>query len=156
MTAPTYDPVTLRVELERDEGVRSIPYEDTTGHMTVGIGHNLSITQSPFIITALYQSDINGCEAALDLHWPWWRQLDPVRQRVLMNMVFNLGSTGLSEFPLFLAAMKAGDWHTASIEMMKSKWAPQVKSRATRLRDMVLSGIDPAAPSTPAIANPGD
>ncbi|WP_338862872.1 hypothetical protein [Mycetohabitans rhizoxinica] len=37
----------------------------------------------------------------LDRHLPWWRSLDAVRQRVLINMAFNLGGMlGLVQRPM--------------------------------------------------------
>jgi len=136
----TYDKTALEAELIRDEGSRSVMYKDTTGNWTIGIGHNMSIAQTQYTIDALFQNDLNGCESSLDLHWPWWRNLDQVRQRVLLNMVFNLGSAGLSGFPKFLAAMQAGDWTTAAAEMQDSRWFTQVGQRAVRLQYMVLNG----------------
>lgn len=144
LTQPGYDIGVLRDELERDEGVRADMYKDTRGNWTVGIGHNLSIAQNTFTVDALFQNDINGCEASLDLHWPWWRQLDTVRQRVMLNMIFNMGSGTLGTFPKFLAAMQAGNWMTAGAEMMNSAWAHEVGQRAVRLHQMVLTGIAPA------------
>lgn len=141
---PGYDIGMLRSELERDEGVRTRMYQDSRGFWTVGIGHNLSIDQNDFTVNTLFQNDVNGCEASLDLHWPWWRGLDPVRQRVMLNMVFNMGSRTLAQFPKFLAAMQAEDWLTAGQEMLNSAWAREVGARATRLHQMVLTGIAPA------------
>ena len=43
-------------------------------------------------------------------------------------------------FKKFLAAMEAGEWETAGVEMLDSKWAEQVGPRSTRLRDLLLEG----------------
>jgi lysozyme len=145
VTKDTYVRADLEPELTSDEGKVYTVYVDSTGHMTVGVGHNLSISQSEFVVDALLQCDINGAEAALDLYAPWWRQLDPVRQRVLMNMEYNMGWGSLKGFPKFLAAMQANNWPEAAVQMMDSLWAKQVGARATRLRDMVLTGDDPRA-----------
>ena len=56
----------------------------------------------------------------------------------MANMGFNLGLTRLLQFKKFLAAMEKGDYETAAIEMMDSRWAVQVKGRSTRLRDRVI------------------
>ena len=84
--------------------------------------------------------DIDIICADLDRALPWWRELDGVRQRVLVNMGFNLGLTRLLKFKKFLAALEKKDYETAAIEMMDSRWAVQVKGRANRLRDKILSG----------------
>ena len=68
----------------------------------------------------------------------WWRELDDNKQRVMVNMCFNLGYPRLSKFKKFLAAMEVHDFETAAIEMMDSKWANQVGLRAERLKKRVL------------------
>ncbi|MGU3777520.1 hypothetical protein [Burkholderia metallica] len=67
------------------------------------------------------------------------RQLDPVRQRVVINMAFNMQG-GLLTFTNTLAAMKRGDYAAAADGMLASKWAAQVGARATRLATMMRSG----------------
>ena len=138
MATDLFDAAVMKAELLRDEGLRDEVYKDTRGFMTVGIGHNLSIPQNSFTTDALYENDLNGCIASLDLRLAWWRKLDPVRQRVLINMMFNLGGNGLLKFPRFLAAMQAGQWGEAADQMMNSEWAREVGARATRLRALVL------------------
>lgn len=144
MTGNTFDPDIMRAELVRDEGSRTTVYRDTRGNLTVGVGHNLTIPQDQHTIDALLTSDIAGCVASLDLRQPWWRNLDPVRQRVLINMTFQLGGAGLARFPQFLAAMQAGQWDAAAEEMMDSNWARECPARAARLRSLVLDGADVA------------
>jgi lysozyme len=78
------------------------------------------------------------------LHWldvalPWWLNLDPIRQRVLANMAFNLGP-GLLEFRHTLAAMKAQDFAGAAAGMRQSAWATQVGARADRLAQIMDTG----------------
>ena len=75
----------------------------------------------------------------LDKNMPWWKDLDDDKQRVMANMAFNLGLPRLSKFKKFLKAMEEGDFKTAAVEMMDSKWATQVGNRAKRLRDRVES-----------------
>lgn len=87
----------------------------------------------------MYQNDIADTEAWLDRNLPWWRTLDPVRQRVLMNMAFNMQGRLLG-FRNFLAAAQRADWNVAAAEMLDSLWARQVGDRAKRLASMMRSG----------------
>ena len=137
MIQATYDEAELKVELIRDEGDKRNLYYDTRKILTGLIGHNFGITQSVFIRDAVYNCDTAGCEAALDLHWPWWRKLSNVRQRVLMNMIFNLGSAGLDEFKNTLAFIEQGAYGRAAANMRISRWARQVGERAVRLANMM-------------------
>lgn len=139
----SYDPVQLFAQLGFEEGFRPKLYIDSRGNATIGYGHNLSTPMGRQTAKDLYDSDVRGCEASLDIHWPWWRSVDPVRQLVLMDMCFNLGSAGLGTFQEFLAAMRVGDWPTAAKDMMESKWEVQVGERALFLQEIILTGVVP-------------
>ncbi|WP_175813361.1 glycoside hydrolase family protein [Burkholderia contaminans] len=135
-----YDPIKLKAELSLDEGRKNRIYIDTVGKVSGGIGRNL--TDKGFRdneIDLMYQNDIAETEAWLDRNLPWWRQLDAVRQRVVMNMAFNMQGKLLT-FVNALAAMKRGDYAAAADGMLASKWATQVGARATRLASMMRSG----------------
>ncbi|AOJ65419.1 lysozyme [Burkholderia ubonensis] len=135
-----YDAAILKAELTRDEDRRKRIYTDTVGKVSGGIGRNL--TDKGFRdneIDLMYQNDIAETEAWLDRSLPWWRSLDPVRQRVMMNMAFNMQAKLLG-FRNFLAAAQRRDWNTAAAEMLDSLWARQVGARATRLAAMMRSG----------------
>jgi len=135
-----YDAAKLKAELTLDEGRRSRIYVDTVGKVSGGIGRNL--TDKGFRdneIDLMYQNDIAETEAWLDRNLPWWRSLDPVRQRVMMNMAFNMQGKLLT-FVDTLAAMKRGDYAAAADGMLNSLWARQVGARATRLAAVMRSG----------------
>ncbi|KVE27262.1 lysozyme [Burkholderia singularis] len=136
----SYDAAKLKAELTRDEDRRNRIYVDTVGKVSGGIGRNL--TDKGFRdneIDLMYENDRADTEAWLDRNLPWWRSLDSVRQRVLMNMAFNMGGKLLT-FVNTLAAMKRGDYAAAADGMLASKWAGQVGARATRLAAMMRSG----------------
>lgn len=135
-----YDAAALKAELTRDEGRKSRIYTDTVGKVSGGIGRNL--TDKGFRdneIDLMYQNDIVETEGWLDRNLPWWRQLDPVRQRVIMNTGFNMQGKLLT-FVNTLAAMKRGDYGAAADGMLNSLWAKQVGARAARLADMMRGG----------------
>lgn len=137
-------------ELIRDEDLRLKPYRCSAGKLTIGIGRNLEgkgITREEAIY--LVENDIGEVCAGLDRHLRWWRSLDPVRQRVLVNMGFNLGVDGLLPggekpgFPRTLELIEAGHYLEAAQAMLKSKWARQVGARAQRLALMMRDGTTP-------------
>ncbi|MBN3500929.1 glycoside hydrolase family protein [Burkholderia cenocepacia] len=135
-----FDRSALMAELTRDEGRRLKPYLDTVGKTTIGVGRNLTdVGISDAECDTLLSNDIDRTVAWLDRSLSWWRQLDPVRQRVVINMAFNMQG-GLLTFTNTLAAMKRGDYAAAADGMLASKWAGQVGARATRLASMMRSG----------------
>ena len=128
-------------ELKRDEGVRLKAYQDTVGIWTIGIGRNLqdigvSMDEAEYMLA----NDIDVAVGELQRTFDWFEGLSDTRQRVCINMCFNLGLTRLLGFKKFLAAMAIGDWETAGIEMLDSKWSRQVGVRSTRLKDLLLEG----------------
>jgi len=136
----TYDTAALQAELTRDEAEKLKPYVDTVGKTSIGIGRNLTdVGISHDEALYLYGNDVNRAEALLDRNLPWWRQLDDVRQRVLVNMAFNLGGK-LLQFKNTMAAVQRHDWQAARDGMLDSLWAKQVGQRAQRLAYMMLNG----------------
>lgn len=136
----TYDAAALRSELTHDEGRRNRIYKDTVGKTSGGVGRNLDdVGLMDDEIDLMLTNDIARAERFLDANLPWWRELDDVRQRVLMNMAFNMAGRLLG-FHMMLAATKAGDYETAANEMANSLWAKQVGDRADRLEHMMRTG----------------
>lgn len=155
-------------ELHRDEGERLVAYLDSRGYWTIGVGHlidpKMGGDPAPFGVdlrnggritpaqsVELLGRDIDTAVAELDRVLPWWRSLFEARQRVLINMMFNMGATKLLGFVNTLAAAKAGRYADAATGMLASRWADQVgKSapctahpqgqRAWRLAQMMAQG----------------
>jgi len=131
----------LITELKRDEGVKLKAYQDTVGIWTIGIGRNLqdvgvSMDEAEYMLA----NDIDVAVGELQRTFGWFEGLSDARQRVCVNMCFNLGLSRLLGFKKFLAAMAIGDWKTAGVEMLDSKWSRQVGVRSTRLKDLLLEG----------------
>lgn len=142
--------ILLRVELRLDEGVRYVPYADTKGISTVGVGHNLQSSPLPagwvYPLTdaqvgTLLDGDLQSVYTDLDRDLPWWRDLNDARQRVICNMCFNLGIDRLRGFKNTLAAMRQGRYADAAAGMLNSAWATQVGDRAQRLADRMTKGV---------------
>ena len=136
----------MKEQLILHEGIRYKAYKDTVGKVTVGVGRNLvDRGLSTREVDYLLNNDIEDCRYQLDTELPWWRTLSEVRQRVLVDMCFNLGISGLLGFKNTLGFIQAGAYDAAATGMLKSKWAEQVQSRAIRLAEMMRTGQDYAA-----------
>lgn len=136
-----YSRDTLLAELERDEGLRLKPYTDTVGKLTIGVGRNLSdVGISADEARALLKADVDRAERDLDRSVPWWRTLSDNRQRVLLNLCFNIGLTRFLGFKKMLGAIQTGEYDRAATEMTSSRWAEQVGERARRLATLMMHG----------------
>jgi lysozyme len=137
-------PDQIRKDLIADEKLVLTPYRDSVGKLTIGVGHNLddngvSTATAMFIL----DEDIARAVADLDRAFPWVVDLDDVRQRVLINMSFNLGISRLSQFKKMFAALELRQYTIAAVEMLDSTWAKQVGTRADRLAEMMRTGANP-------------
>jgi lysozyme len=133
--------MTLEEQLILHEGLCLKPYRDTVGKLTIGVGRNLDdkgISQREALL--LLQEDLVDVETGLRHVLPWFARLSRIQQRVLIDMAFNLGITGLLKFKATLAAIEAGEYDRAANHMLTSKWARQVKGRAHRLAAMMREG----------------
>ena len=131
-------------QLRLHEGERLKPYRCTAGKLTIGVGRNLEdrgITREESAM--LLANDVAAEERELLRALPWVATLDEVRQRVLLDMAFNMGIVGLLGFKNTLATIQAGDYQRAAAMMLDSKWAGQVGQRAERLSRMMATGKDP-------------
>ena len=130
----------LAEELKRDEGFRECVYKCSAGKLTVGYGHNIEDNPMPELIAEkLLHHDIAGALADCE-RFDWFFELDGVRQRVIVNMVFNIGANGVSKFKKMIAAIEEKRYSLAASEMLDSRWANQVGRRALRLSDMMHKG----------------
>lgn len=139
------DRAVLVRQLRLHEGERLRPYRCTAGKLTIGVGRNLedrgiTAEESAYLLL----NDVRAVEQGLAKALPWFTQLDDVRQRVLLDMAFNLGLQGLLEFRRTLDAVRSGRYQQAAGMMLESKWAGQVGQRAQRLSQMMATGKDPA------------
>jgi len=131
----------IKHQLVLHEGKRERPYRDTVGKLTVGVGRNISdVPFSDDEIDLMLENDIHRAQDGLDRIAPWWRDLDTVRQRVLIDMCFNLGEACLSKFVNTLRAVEKGRYEDAARGMENSKWYRQVGNRAKRLVAMMRTG----------------
>lgn len=131
----------LKELLRRHEGERLHPYTDTTGHITIGCGRNLSekgISESE--LDFMLDNDItDAIRDAQGIFNNFWSFSEP-RQMVILSMLFNLGKGGFLKFEKMIRAIKEGQWLLASSEMIDSLWARQVGIRAFELQEMMSRG----------------
>jgi lysozyme len=132
--------------IKRHEGCRLEAYYDTAEPpvITIGYGHTgpdvhdgLKITEAQaeaFLLLDLHEAE-NDAQS-----YPWFKRLDFVRQAAIINMLFNLGRTRFSGFKKFIHLMAMNKFEEASVEMLDSKWAGQVGSRAKELSQMIKTG----------------
>jgi len=128
----------LKSLLTLHESYRQFPYTDTTGHLTIGIGRNLSdrgiSAQEAYY---LLDEDIQYFTDKLNHFLPFFHGLSENRQIALIDMCFNVGIQGFLNFRKAIVALEAWDYERAAKEILDSRWADQVGERARKIADIV-------------------
>lgn len=115
----------------KHENFRGYVYTDTTGHLTVGYGHNLQTRPiSQNIGSLILDEDIQWFLPKLSEIIDFFDDLSDERKCVLIDMAYNMGLQGLLEFKDMLKACKEKRFNDAADEILKSKYAEQVGQRA--------------------------
>ena len=138
-----YDKEKLVDQLIKHGGMELKVYKDSLGIETIGVGRNL-VDRGVSEEEARYlcNNDIDIVEQELGKSFPIVDGLDDIRTRVLLDMAFNVGLPRLRGFKRMWAALENHDYGEAAKEMLDSKWARQVKTRAYTLARMMESGED--------------
>ena len=121
----------LMTSLQANESFRGLPYIDSLGHGTIGLGTKLPITEAEADI--LLVSRVTAATNALQQNLTFWNQLTGNRQDVFSEMAYILGVTGFLAFHNMLAAAAAGDIAGVCREMQASLWAQQEPNRVAVL-----------------------
>ena len=140
----------LKEETRRAEAFRERPYLCSVGMWTVGYGHALGRNISREELNAIRWT-IDHAERVLDediataIHdaasFPWWLTLDPVRQAVIVELLFNLGRSRFSGFTRMIAALQNREYQKAARELLDSRWRVQVgPTRSGRLARALETG----------------
>jgi len=168
----------MEAQITLHEGNCLRPYKDSLGLWTVGRGYCIQNRGVAFLESAigrrwrgmddqlteeeslkLLRADLDRLEAGIPKKLPEWNQLDEVRQRAVLDFVFNMENRALG-FKTAIArlrlALKQTDpdlrqacWDAVAFHMVDSLWARQVGDglggridRADRLAAMMRTGQD--------------
>ena len=134
----------LREELEIDEGCKYEIYLDHLGYPTFGIGHlvvehdaeygwEVGTSIDTVRVHETFEQDIKTVLSDCNRLYEDFEDLPEEAQRVIANMMFNMGYPRLSKFEGMKSGVDARDWNQAADEMVDSRWYYQVINRANRL-----------------------
>ena len=134
----------LREELEIDEGCKYEIYLDHLGYATFGVGHliteddpedgwKVGTSIDTVRVHETFEQDIKTVLSDCNRLYEDFEDLPEEAQRVIANMMFNMGYPRLSKFEGMKSGVDARDWNQAADEMVDSRWYYQVPNRAKRL-----------------------
>lgn len=143
-----------------NEGYEQFPYLCPANKKTIGIGYNLEanklpkdiesqlkllgyikdgeVTQLPQNLAVdLLRHQIAGIYYYLRENYDWYNTAPENIKTAIADMCYNLGTNGFSKFKKTISLLEQKDYEKASIEVLNSKWATQVKSRASRISYLI-------------------
>ncbi|KFI10739.1 glycoside hydrolase family protein [Vibrio coralliilyticus] len=151
-TNPNFD--VMRAYISENEGYRPTVYKDTQKNETIGIGYNLNQDGAKDTIEALGVNYQDLCDGAVSLTNTQintlfeqsittaiegarqtvsnFSEIDPTRQIVVVDMVFNMGQPSFAGFKEMIAAVESSKWEEAAKQMQDSLWYKQVGERGVR------------------------
>jgi lysozyme len=127
--------------LIKHEELRLHPYTDTTRHLTIGVGRNLTdrgIDEEEAWF--LLGNDIELAVGDLSIIFADFADFSDNRRNALIDMIFNLGRNGFMQFKTMIQAIRDGDWSTAANSMRTSLWHTQLPDRVNEDADMIEGG----------------
>ncbi len=138
----------LKDSVKQHEGYRNKVYLDTLGKRTVGVGH-LCVEDfweddkeydEKFLLEILEkdlgQAIIGARELMMENDCI---DLNEKAEEILIEMVFQLGKTGVSKFKNMWKALSGLEYSAAADQMLDSRWAKQTPNRANGMADVMRS-----------------
>ena len=126
--------------VKSEEGFRGNPYTCPTGHLTVGFGTKLPLTEHQAELLA--SDDLQGFIGRLDDRLGnigiYFGGLPDDAQCALADMAYQNGIDGLLRFKKMLAGVKVKNWRQAHDECLNSLYAKQTPGRAKRNAQLLL------------------
>ena len=134
----------FKKEIEIDEGCKYEIYLDHLNLPTFGIGHlildsdpesgeEVGTPVSEDRVSECFNKDVHTVLSDCEKLYEDFSKLPEEVQRIIANMMFNMGYPRLSKFKGMKAGVDARDWQQAADEMVDSRWYNQVTNRAERL-----------------------
>ena len=140
----------LLKSVKKHEGYRNKVYLDTLGKRTVGVGH-LCVEDfweddkeydEKFLMTILEHDLQTAIKSAKQLIEEFGcDDIDEQAEEILIEMVFQLGKTGVSKFKNMWKALAERNYIGASYEMLDSRWAKQTPNRAKAMADLMKACV---------------
>jgi lysozyme len=138
----------LLESVKKHEGYRNKVYLDTLGKRTVGVGH-LCVEdfweddkeyEEKFLMTILEHDLSTAIKGANELMAEnGCMDMNEKAHEIIIEMIFQLGKTGVSKFKNMWKALSELNYVGASYEMLDSRWAKQTPNRAKGMADTMKS-----------------
>jgi len=138
----------LLKSVEAHEGYRNKVYLDSLGKRTVGVGHlcveDFWVDDREYprdMLINILKDDLKNAIEGAERLCRDCPDLDDLAKETIIEMVFQLGETGVAKFKNMWKALeeKPPSYSVAATEMLDSRWAKQTPNRAKEMSDHMRS-----------------
>jgi GH24 family phage-related lysozyme (muramidase) len=134
----------VKTRIKKNEGFSAKVYLDSLGKQTIGYGHLLTeddnfeegIIYEKDILERLFDKDFNKAKQGME-ELVGTSPLPMLVKGVIIEMVYQLGKTGVSKFKNMFAALNEYDYTRGAAEIINSAWYRQTPSRCEELANLV-------------------
>ena len=134
----------LKEQIAKHEGYEPKVYKCTNGYDTIGYGFAIkALYMDKEVADLILDQKINKIlkRISADEDWgDWFLEKPQAIQEVLINMIYQIGFSGVKRFRKTIQYIKDDNFLMASEEMLDSKWAKSDSpNRAKELSEIVKS-----------------
>ncbi len=136
----------LKIRIKQNEGFSIKPYKDQLGFFTIGYGHLIKNSEKKYFnnfysknhFEEVFEDDFNIAYNEYIKKF-YVKQHKNNEKELLIEMIFQLGSTGVSKFNKMLYYLNNNQKYMACLEMIDSLWYRQTPKRVENLMSNFLS-----------------
>jgi lysozyme len=134
----------LKKQIALHEGYEPRVYKCPNGYDTIGYGFAIKdLYMDEEVANLILDKKIRGILASIEANEDWdswfWDKPKHIKE-VLINMIFQIGFSGVRKFRKTIQYIKDDNFSMAAEEMLDSKWArSDSPNRAKELSDIVKS-----------------
>ena len=135
----------LKKRIKKNEGFSLKPYKDQLGFLTIGYGHLILPNEKKLLkkklnksdLETIFQKDFNRALVNFNIFLKRFSS-NKREAELLIEMVFQIGASGVLKFENLLKNMSNGNIHLVCFEMMDSLWYKQTPTRVKNLINVFL------------------
>lgn len=136
----------VKERIKKHEGFLPKVYFDILGKATIGYGHLITpedkfeenVEYSKELLEEVFNTDFlrakKGAEELLEGIY-----IVEKAKGIIIEMVFQLGKTGVSKFKKMFTALSVQDYNEAANQMLDSQWRKQTPKRCEELAEQMRS-----------------
>ena len=124
--------------IKRHEGFEPKVYQCTEGYDTIGYGFTIKDLEiDKDVADLILMKKLHTLLQRITIAFPWFENIDNIAKSVVVNMCYQLGLRGFSQFKKTIYYLETEQYEEASLEMLDSLWAKQTPNRAKELSELI-------------------